>query len=148
MKLVTYRSDRGPRVAGIRDGRYVDLNGADPAVPACIKALLAQGAEGLARAADALSAGDPLPDERPELLPPIPSPEKIICIDNFGALIYDSRPFSVMKIFTLSSSASLTFFTRPIFSILFIRPKTECGSLTFQFAISAIVTPLFSLCSI
>ena len=79
MKLVTYRSDRGPRVAGVREGSYVDLNRADPAVPACIKALLAQGAEGLARAADAMAAGVPLEDGV-ELLPPIPSPQKIVCV--------------------------------------------------------------------
>ena len=80
MKLVTYQSDRGPRVAGVRDGVYVDLNNADPALPACIKAMLAQGPEAIARAADALAAGDPLSPEQVELTPPVPSPEKIICI--------------------------------------------------------------------
>lgn len=80
MKLVTYQSEHGPRVAGIRDGNCVDLNWADPAVPACVKALLAQGPEGLARAATALAAGDPFPRHRVELLPPIPRPEKIIAI--------------------------------------------------------------------
>lgn len=85
MKLVTYHSGRGPRTAGVRDGEYVDLNEADPRVPACIKALLAQGPEGLARAADALAAGDPLsvdtlPGGELRLAPPIPSPEKIICV--------------------------------------------------------------------
>ena len=57
MKLVTYQSQEGPRVAGIRDGGLVDLNQADPAVPACVKALLAQGPEGLRRAASALEVG-------------------------------------------------------------------------------------------
>ena len=51
MRLITYRSPTGPRVAGVRDGQCIDLNRTDPAVPACIKALLAQGPEGLERAA-------------------------------------------------------------------------------------------------
>ena len=80
MKLVTYQSDRGPRTAGVRNGTYVDLNRADPAVPACIKALLAQGPEGLARAADALSAGPPMAQEELKLTAPVPSPEKIFGI--------------------------------------------------------------------
>jgi 2-keto-4-pentenoate hydratase/2-oxohepta-3-ene-1,7-dioic acid hydratase in catechol pathway len=80
MKLITYRSPTGPRVAGVRDGACIDLNRADPAVPACIKALLAQGPEGLQRAQAALAAGKPLPLEEVKLVPPIPSPEKIICI--------------------------------------------------------------------
>ncbi len=80
MKLVTYQSDHGPRVAGLRDGVCVDLNHADPAVPACIKVLLGQGPEGLARAADALAKGDPLAQEEPTLVPAVPSPQKIICI--------------------------------------------------------------------
>ena len=80
MKLVTYRSEQGPRVAGVRDDGYVDLNRADPDVPACIKALLAQGAQGIARAEQAMAAGEPLPHTDIELLPPIPSPEKVICI--------------------------------------------------------------------
>jgi 2-keto-4-pentenoate hydratase/2-oxohepta-3-ene-1,7-dioic acid hydratase in catechol pathway len=49
-------------------------------VPACIKALLAQGAEGLRRAQAALVRGEPLPSQQVKLLPAIPSPEKIIGI--------------------------------------------------------------------
>ncbi len=80
MKLDTYPSDRGPRVAGVRNGEYVDLGAADVRVPSCIKALLAQGPDGLARAADALAIGDAIPEPQIELLPPVPSPEKIICV--------------------------------------------------------------------
>ena len=80
MKLVTYQGETGPRVAGVRDEAYIDLNRANPSVPACIKALLAQGPEGIARAANALAGGDPMPQEEVQLLPPVPSPEKIICI--------------------------------------------------------------------
>lgn len=80
MKLIAYQSSAGPRVAGLRDAACVDLNRADPAVPACVKALLAQGPEGIARAEKALAAGQPLPLEQIGLLPPVPSPEKIICV--------------------------------------------------------------------
>jgi 2-keto-4-pentenoate hydratase/2-oxohepta-3-ene-1,7-dioic acid hydratase in catechol pathway len=80
MRLATYQSDSGPRTAGLRGNEYVDLNRADSRVPACIKALLGQGPAGLARAAEALASGQPLPAERIELTPPVPNPEKIICV--------------------------------------------------------------------
>ena len=80
MRLLTYRSPGGPRVAGLLAGTYVDLNRADPHVPSCIKALLAEGPEGLARAAEALHRGEPLSPEEIELVPPIPNPEKILCV--------------------------------------------------------------------
>jgi len=80
MKLITYQSDQGPRVAGVREDGAVDLNRTDPAVPACIKRLLAAGPEMLARAADAAAVGDAVPLEQIELTPPIPTPEKIICV--------------------------------------------------------------------
>jgi 2-keto-4-pentenoate hydratase/2-oxohepta-3-ene-1,7-dioic acid hydratase in catechol pathway len=60
-------------------GGYVDLNDADPGVPSCVKALLALGSEGLKRAQAALSAGRAFSHEL-ELLPPVPSPEKVVCV--------------------------------------------------------------------
>ena len=78
MQWVTYQSESGPRVAGVRGDVYVDLNRSDPAVPACIKHLVALGPDGVARAGRALAAGDPLPRQPLELLPPVPRPEKII----------------------------------------------------------------------
>ena len=80
MRLVTYQSSTGPRVAGVRQGMLVDLNLSDASVPACIKALLAQGPDGLRRAEQALAAGKAMPAEGIKLLPPIPSPEKVICV--------------------------------------------------------------------
>ncbi|NQU25845.1 MAG: fumarylacetoacetate hydrolase family protein [Candidatus Nealsonbacteria bacterium] len=80
MKLVTYQSDRGPRVAGVRNGGCVDLNKTDVRVPTCVKELFAQGPEGLAIAADALAIGDPMPTEEIKLVPAVPNPEKIICV--------------------------------------------------------------------
>ena len=80
MQLVTYQSPTGPRVAGVRNGAYVDLNRADENVPHCIKALLAQGSEGLRRAAAALEIGRSMAPEDVKLAPAIPRPEKILCV--------------------------------------------------------------------
>lgn len=80
MRLVTYQSDRGPRVAGLRAGGMVDLNQADPSLPSCVKTLLGRGPEGLRQAADVLASASPTSLEAVQLLPPIPSPEKIICV--------------------------------------------------------------------
>jgi len=67
-------------VAGVRDGGYVDLNRASPDVPSCIKELLAQGPQGLISAQAALEAGEVMAADAVNLLPPIPSPEKVICV--------------------------------------------------------------------
>jgi len=80
MRLITYRSENGPRVAGLRNGLAVDLQRADSAVPSCVKQLLSQGPQGLARAAQALAAGQGVPVEQLQLMPLIPNPEKVICI--------------------------------------------------------------------
>jgi 2-keto-4-pentenoate hydratase/2-oxohepta-3-ene-1,7-dioic acid hydratase in catechol pathway len=80
MRLLTYQSDSGPRVAALRGSAAVDLNRADPALPSCIKTLLALGSAGLQRARLALESGAPLPLEMLHRLPPIPRPEKVICV--------------------------------------------------------------------
>ncbi len=80
MRLVVYQSDRGPRVAGLRDGGIVDLNEADSQVPCCVKELVAQGAEGLVRAQAALQTGTVISVQGLKLLPPVPRPEKVLCI--------------------------------------------------------------------
>jgi len=80
MRLLTYQSATGPRVAAVRQGMLVDLNQADPRVPHCIKALLAQGPEGLRRAEAALAVGPAMATEGVKRLPPIPNPEKVICV--------------------------------------------------------------------
>jgi 2-keto-4-pentenoate hydratase/2-oxohepta-3-ene-1,7-dioic acid hydratase in catechol pathway len=80
MRLVTYQGPAGPRSAGIRDGAYVDLNKADPSLPACLKHLLGQGPSALERAAAAIARGEPLAARGVSLLAPIPKPQKIICV--------------------------------------------------------------------
>ena len=54
MKILTYSSDRGPRLAAVTSAGIVDLNDADPQLPACAKAFLAGGAELRSRAEKAI----------------------------------------------------------------------------------------------
>ena len=79
VKLISYQLDRGPRVAALRGNDIIDIQDADLNLPSCAKILLAQGPEAIGRAERAIVAGSPVagPVTR---LPPIPSPEKIICI--------------------------------------------------------------------
>jgi 2-keto-4-pentenoate hydratase/2-oxohepta-3-ene-1,7-dioic acid hydratase in catechol pathway len=80
MRLVTYSSPSGPRVAAVRGANLVDLNQADANLPACMKRLLAMGGEGLCRAAGAAASGQPFPRGSVKLLAPVPKPDKVICI--------------------------------------------------------------------
>jgi len=80
MRIVTYATPQGARVAGVRAEGIVDLNREDSRIPSCIKELLGQGKEGLHRAEKAAQRGKPIPLDQVELLPPIPSPEKVICV--------------------------------------------------------------------
>ncbi len=100
MRLISYQSERGVRLAARRSSQqagFVDLNDADPDIPHCVKRFLAalpqDGGAMLARAYKAVESGRPfaasldelLPransDGQPfRLLPPVPRPEKVICI--------------------------------------------------------------------
>jgi acylpyruvate hydrolase len=89
MRLISYLHDGRERVGGRADGAIVDLNAADPSVPADILSLLQAGPAGLdaARAALAAGAGNPdvhAPDDI-TLLPVVPRPPKIVCVArNYG----------------------------------------------------------------
>ena len=80
MRLITYQAPTGPRLAALRDGLAVDLNQADPQIPACIKEFLALGPAALARAAKALQSGQAVPLAQLKLAPLVPRPDKVICI--------------------------------------------------------------------
>jgi 2-keto-4-pentenoate hydratase/2-oxohepta-3-ene-1,7-dioic acid hydratase in catechol pathway len=80
MRLISYQSASGPRVAGLREGLAVDLNQTDSDVPHCMKMLLAQGSEGLARAGHAIQRGRAVRLSELKLLAPVPRPEKVICV--------------------------------------------------------------------
>ncbi|WZO98317.1 fumarylacetoacetate hydrolase family protein [Isosphaeraceae bacterium EP7] len=81
MRLVTVKTEGGPRACGTFQGQYVDLNAADPALPASVREILALGPDGLARAAEAQAKGTVKYDPaKAVLLAPIPDPQKIICL--------------------------------------------------------------------
>jgi 2-keto-4-pentenoate hydratase/2-oxohepta-3-ene-1,7-dioic acid hydratase in catechol pathway len=77
MRLVTYRSDRGPRAGLLRDETVVDIWDALGGDGSSVRDLLASAR--LAEAAE-ISGGEPVPLEQVELQPPVPDPEKIVCI--------------------------------------------------------------------
>jgi len=80
MRLVTYLSAEGPRIAGVGRLGLVDLNRADQTLPTSMVELLALGERGMAQAAMAIANGKPFAAADVELLAPVPHPEKIICI--------------------------------------------------------------------
>jgi 2-keto-4-pentenoate hydratase/2-oxohepta-3-ene-1,7-dioic acid hydratase in catechol pathway len=84
VKLTTLQTAAGPRAVGVHstDGgpRFVDLAAVDPALPTCLKALLADE-NGVVRAGSAFDRGVRTSAfvEGPPLAP-IPRPNKVICI--------------------------------------------------------------------
>jgi 2-keto-4-pentenoate hydratase/2-oxohepta-3-ene-1,7-dioic acid hydratase in catechol pathway len=80
MRLISYLTDEGPRLAGVRQDGYVDLNRTDSSIPAAAKAFLAEGPAAVTRAREALANGDALSPDDLRLAPPIPDPQKIICV--------------------------------------------------------------------
>ncbi len=63
-----------------QQGRFVDLNHADPQLPADMADILALERDGLGRVAAAGAAGQSIDPATVRLLPPVPRPEKIFCI--------------------------------------------------------------------
>jgi 2-keto-4-pentenoate hydratase/2-oxohepta-3-ene-1,7-dioic acid hydratase in catechol pathway len=76
MRIVTYRSDRGPRAGVLRDDRVIDAWDALSGDGESVRELLEAGR------LDELGAveGQRVPLDDVELLPPIPDPDKIICL--------------------------------------------------------------------
>jgi 2-keto-4-pentenoate hydratase/2-oxohepta-3-ene-1,7-dioic acid hydratase in catechol pathway len=77
MRVVSYRSERGVRAGLLRDDSVVDIWDALGGDGSSVRELLASGR--LAEAAE-ISGGEPLALERVELAPPVPDPDKIVCI--------------------------------------------------------------------
>jgi 2-keto-4-pentenoate hydratase/2-oxohepta-3-ene-1,7-dioic acid hydratase in catechol pathway len=87
MRIVTYRSARGDRAGVLRDRLVADAwdalaaTGGEAAGPPTVRGLLESGlVEQLADALAADSAADGIPLNDASLRPPIPDPDKIICI--------------------------------------------------------------------
>ncbi len=76
MRLISYRTERGDRAGLLRDGSVVDAGDALGVEVATVRGILTEGL--LGALGDADGAGVELGDV--ELLPPVPDPEKIICI--------------------------------------------------------------------
>jgi 2-keto-4-pentenoate hydratase/2-oxohepta-3-ene-1,7-dioic acid hydratase in catechol pathway len=83
MRLVTFEHALGPRI-GVRLGDVlIDLALAAPGLPTNMKALLALGDAGLQAAAEAAAAagtGSQARFSAVRLLPPVPDPDKILCV--------------------------------------------------------------------
>jgi len=78
---VTVQSENGPRVCGLHQGQYVDVNAADPELPSSLRELLALGSEWQRRAWEALPRGPVRHDPATAtLLAPVHDPRKIVCI--------------------------------------------------------------------
>ncbi len=82
MRLVSYRSERGPRAGVLRDDAVVDAWDALESEGSSVRELLAQGRVDDLEAA----SGEGIPVADADLLAPVPDPEKIVCIGlNYGA---------------------------------------------------------------
>ena len=57
MRWVTVATEEGPRACGVVNGQYVDVNAADPEMPATVRELLELGPEWQRRAWAALPKG-------------------------------------------------------------------------------------------
>ena len=79
MRLVSYLSADGPRIAAVRGERYIDLSASG--LPSSMRALLALGDDGQKRAARAAAEGPEIdPAAIKKLLAPVPDAQKVICV--------------------------------------------------------------------
>ncbi len=79
MRLVSYRSERGDRAAVVGEGGLVDIADAIGEGPESLRGLLGTGS--LELVAEATAGAEPAVElADAELLPPVPNPQKIICI--------------------------------------------------------------------
>ena len=78
MRFITYHGADGEGVAVAGSDGYRGLSVA--ALGADLKQLLARGGDALREAADRLANGEVIDLETARVLPPIPTPDKIICI--------------------------------------------------------------------
>ena len=85
MRLLTYQSDSGPRAAVLKETpdsqfRLVDLHAYDSRLSTSVHEILCCGPDVLSLAAEAAQRGEPVPGPIPQLLPPVPDPQKVICV--------------------------------------------------------------------
>jgi 2-keto-4-pentenoate hydratase/2-oxohepta-3-ene-1,7-dioic acid hydratase in catechol pathway len=81
VKLCSFRGDDGSERAAVWTERgIVDLNAADNALPASMRALLEHGEGIFPHVREAAATGPAQPRDAIRLLAPIPNPSKIVCI--------------------------------------------------------------------
>lgn len=80
MRVVSYRSERGDHAGVLRNGRVLDAGDALGLDVATVRGLLTDGLLDRLAAADGGSGSEGVPLAEVELLPPVPDPEKIVCI--------------------------------------------------------------------
>jgi 2-keto-4-pentenoate hydratase/2-oxohepta-3-ene-1,7-dioic acid hydratase in catechol pathway len=82
MRLATIQTSAGPHAAVLHGLDYVDLHATDSALPTSVRALLEAGPAALqaAERAAARPAAIRIPAASAKLLPPVPDPQKIVCI--------------------------------------------------------------------
>jgi 2-keto-4-pentenoate hydratase/2-oxohepta-3-ene-1,7-dioic acid hydratase in catechol pathway len=82
MRLATILTPRGPRAALATADAYVDLHATDPGLPTRMKCLLAASAAVKKAAAEAAASTSAVKyaANAVKLLPPVPDPNKILCI--------------------------------------------------------------------
>jgi 2-keto-4-pentenoate hydratase/2-oxohepta-3-ene-1,7-dioic acid hydratase in catechol pathway len=82
MRLATIETPAGPRAAVFDGDAYIDLHAADPALPTNVRQLLEAGPDALTAARDAAARPGAvrLPASAVRLLPPVPDPNKIVCL--------------------------------------------------------------------
>jgi 2-keto-4-pentenoate hydratase/2-oxohepta-3-ene-1,7-dioic acid hydratase in catechol pathway len=82
MRLATIQTPAGPRAAVRRGDHYVDLHATDAALPPTVLEVLCGGREIMATVAHAAELGEAVayPADAARLLPPVPNPEKIVCV--------------------------------------------------------------------
>ena len=78
MRLMSYLTDDGPRVVAVRGNGYVDLTRGG--LPASMRELLTLGDEGIRRASELAATAPAIDVAGLKRLPPVPDPEKVICI--------------------------------------------------------------------
>lgn len=81
MRLVTFVATDGSERIGAQVGdRVVDLPATDPSLPATMRGLLAAGPAAMEAAAKAIKSQNAVGARVHKLRPPIPDPQKIICV--------------------------------------------------------------------
>lgn len=81
MRLVTYLSHAGPRIAARRGDELVDLNYVDSCLPPTMSSFLALGDDGMRRAKEVVAAGVSVPHhDIKKIVSPVYPAGKIICI--------------------------------------------------------------------